>query len=106
MKRAANIVTLIVVLMTSTDVFADGFRQSDWGGHMWGGGMILGPLMMIGFFVLIVLLVVTIIRWISGSGQSAQIHISKSALEFLNERYAKGEIDKAEYEERKSVILS
>jgi hypothetical protein len=52
MKKAANIATLIVVLMTSTDVFADGFQHGNWGGHMWGGGMVLGPLMMLGFFAL------------------------------------------------------
>jgi uncharacterized membrane protein len=31
---------------------------------------------------------------------------TQSALQILNERYAKGEIQKPEYEERKAAILS
>ncbi len=40
-------------------------------------------------------------RW--GGGPSDP---SRSALQILNERYVRGEIQKAEYEERKATILS
>ena len=71
-----------------------------------GGGMIIGPLMMLGVFVLFIVGVVAIIRWIAGTGWTLQNSTTKSAVEILNERFAKGEIEKEEYEERKNVLLS
>ena len=71
-----------------------------------GGGMIIGPLMMLGVFALFIVSVVAIIRWIAGTGRTLQNSTTKSAVEILNERFAKGEIEKEEYEERKNVLLS
>ena len=79
-----------------------------WGyGHMgYGmgfGGWLFGPLMMILFVAAIVAVVVWIMRG-AGTGQSKQSH--DAALAILNERFARGEIDKAEYEERRSALGS
>lgn len=77
-----------------------------WGGHMWGGGMIFGPLLMIGFFVLAVYLAFLLVRWIGGLGSAPGNPAAKSALEILNERLARGEIEKDDYEERKQILSS
>jgi putative membrane protein len=72
--------------------------QMDWG---WGG-MIFGPIMMIVIVVLIVLLV----RWLveSGRGEASHSPPTQTPLDILKERYAKGEIDKDEFEERRHVL--
>jgi len=68
--------------------------------------MTIGPLMMLGAFALFIVSVVAIIRWIAGTGRTLQNSTTKSAVEILNERFAKGETEKEEYEERKNVLLS
>jgi putative membrane protein len=74
---------------------------------MWGPfGMMLGPL----FMILIVAAVILLIRWLvpgaghmghMGSHSGSQTH---TALNILKERFARGEIDKAEFEERRRVL--
>jgi putative membrane protein len=96
----------VVAYIVSPDVLADGYRMGEWNGHMWGSGMIFGPLMMLGFFALFVFGLVMFIRWIVRLVLPSQIPTNTSALEILNERFAKGEIEKEEYEERKNVLLS
>jgi len=74
------------------------------GGNMimgWGG-MFFGPFMMIGFFALIILAIVMIVKWASGGGTGIQS--SNEALNILNERFAAGDIDVTEYEERRKVL--
>ena len=68
--------------------------------------MTIGPLMMLGAFALFIVSVVAIIRWIVGTGRTLQNSTTKSAVEILNERFAKDEIEKEEYEDRKNVLLS
>ena len=67
-------------------------------GPMWGnwGGMMTGPFSMILLLVLLVLVIVFGARWFSQAAPS-----STSALDILNARYARGEIDKAEYDQKK-----
>ncbi len=79
-----------------------------YGDHMQGGwlGWILGPLMMVVLVAGAVALVVVLVRWLGGSARepSAPPPAGKSALEILEERYARGEIDREEFEERRRVL--
>ena len=70
----------------------------DWG---WGG-MIFGPIMMIALVILIVFLV----RWLveSERGSTSPGSPLQTPLDILKERFAKGEIDKDEFEERRRVL--
>jgi len=61
--------------------------------------MIFWVLVLVGLIFLIKWLVNTTNRVKSGAG------IGKSALEILKERYARGEIDSAEFEEKKKVLV-
>jgi putative membrane protein len=81
-------------------------------GMMWDGGgmfhMFFGFLMMILFLAVLVGLVVLLVRWLSHSGHSLFGPpgglTSRTALDTLKERLARGEIDVAEFEERKRAL--
>lgn len=62
-------------------------------------GVFLGPLMMIGLVIATVLIITWMMR---GGGQS--VRPGRSALDILKDRFARGEIDLAEYEERKQRL--
>lgn len=72
----------------------DGF-----GGHGWGMGWwwIIGIILI----VLVIWMAAKAMNQNKGSGPRNE----KSALDILNERYARGEIDKKEYEERKKNLM-
>lgn len=65
----------------------------------WGWGMMFG---MIVFWVLLVIAVMYFFRWNSSrySGDKKE-----SALDILKKRYAKGEISKEEFEEKKKDLM-
>lgn len=87
-----------------------------WGNHgyeMWGVGGFGGMIMMIFFWVIIIIGAILIIRYfttghggtVPGSGAGPAIP-DRDPLEILRERYARGEIDTREFEERKRTLES
>ena len=78
------------------------------GPPMWGGGwwMLFGPFTMILVVAAVVVVTVLLIRSLGGpnAGDIDRLPPNKSALDILKERYARGEIDKQEYEERRRVL--
>jgi len=79
----------------------------DWGmmGH-WGSGFGTGPFGMLIWLVIIALIVVAVV-WFTraaGSGRPAQLERRSSGLEVLEERYARGEINRDEYLQKKRDI--
>lgn len=81
------------------------FGMMHWGGYGWDGGW-LGWLWMVVWWILVIFLIISAIRWFSErTSQNGMVH-GKSALEILKERYAKGEIEKKEYEEKRKALES
>ena len=82
-----------------------------YGEHMWGSGWhgwFLGPLTMVFWFALLVGAIILITRWLGASDQVAprRNKPGSGALELLRARFAKGDIDKAEFEERRALLES
>ena len=78
--------------------------MNDWGfGWGWGGGMFFGPLFMIAGPALLIALVVLLVRWLAESRASPELRI-RTAREILDERFAKGEIQREAYEERRRTL--
>ena len=68
----------------------------------WNGFGILGWVTMITFWLFLILGVIALIRYISGLGRSSDKN--KDPLDILRKRYARGEIDKKEFEEMKKDL--
>jgi putative membrane protein len=68
-----------------------------WGGRGWGP---VGGFVSLAFVVLLVLLVASLIRNRPGAGPAT----SSSAIRILEERYARGEISRDEFLERRAAL--
>ncbi len=74
------------------------------GGGGWFG-MILGPIFMISVLALVIAAAVLLVRWLGGSGQAAAPdQPERTPLDILKERFARGEIDKEEFDERRRIL--
>ena len=88
------------------------FDRYVWGPHMmgWEGswfGMIFGPIFMILVLAVVIAVAVLIVRWLGGPWHATASHQSPTALsplDILKERFARGEIDKDEFEERRRIL--
>ena len=107
MKSLHWSLTGLVALASPKIVLA---QQSDQipGPYMWHGewhAWFFGSLMMIAALVVAVVLIVLLIRWLGG-GQAIGHHTAaaRTPLDILRERFAKGEIDKEEFEERRRLL--
>jgi putative membrane protein len=96
----------------SNEAMAQGGRYANEGWHMgsgmmggWGMGW-FGGIFMIVFWILILVGLVFLIKWVVQSTSRGQARGSSSnrSLEILKERYARGEIDKTEFEEKRKVL--
>ncbi|MDD5517604.1 SHOCT domain-containing protein [Marinilabilia sp.] len=75
----------------------DGF-----GCHGWGMGM--GWWWVIGL-IIVIAVVWMVVKGMSQNNRPGNPPESKSALDYLKERYARGEINKQEFEERKKDLM-
>ena len=77
-----------------------------WGCDMPGlGGHWFGGVLMLLFWILVIAGIVALIRGISSRSGGGSPASPESPFEILKRRYAKGEIDKAEFEEKRKDIL-
>ncbi len=66
------------------------------------GWMVFGWLFMILFWAAVILLIIWLYKQIKGPQAATQ---SENALDILKRRYASGEIDKKEFEEKKKDLM-
>lgn len=110
MRRSMTLfLVLMLPIVWAAPVLAQTYGGPDFWGHAgWGWGhMIFGGLMMIAFWGGLILLIVLLVRWLAGPSSSSHVPPSatgRTPLQILQERFAKGEIDREEYEERKRVL--
>ncbi len=75
-------------------------RMTDCG---WMPMMGFSMLFMALFWVALIVGVVLVVKWLMGQGGASR---EDSALDILKKRYARGEINKQEFEERKRDLLA
>ena len=109
--RLATTSSIIMLLADAAQAQGASDVDRSYGPHMmwWGGGgygMIFGPLFMIMGLAAVMALVVLLVRWIGVplNGPYATLPTPRTALDILKERFARGEIDKDEYEERRRIL--
>ncbi len=68
-------------------------------GPSWGYG--LGWVFMILFWLVVILAVGALLKWLVGTSSRTGSPREKTALDILQERYARGEIDRDEYERKR-----
>jgi len=102
----SSILALVIGLMGTGPSWAQqGMRFQP--GHMWDGGWhgwVFGPMMMILFVALVALAVVIVVRSLGSGDRGSPAVPERTPLDILKERFARGEIDKEEFEERRRVL--
>ncbi len=100
------LLTLSGIAIFSASAIADGGYGGIYGDHqmMWGN-WVMGLIMMLVMVIIVVVAIVLVLKAFGlGGHENANPSSSSRALGILDERFAKGEIDKDEYEERKKAL--
>jgi putative membrane protein len=70
----------------------------------YGGGWSMGIFMLV-FWVAVIVGIAFLVKWVVAQSGGGSHGGSESPLDILKRRYARGEIDKAEFEEKKKDLL-
>ncbi len=109
MKKLILALPLVSFLSIWTIAYAHGpdedYSMGPW--MMWGHGMgWFFPIIMLTFWIAVIIGVIFLVRWIISSANKEHGYKSQeSALDILKKRYARGEINKEEFEDRKKDLL-
>ncbi|MDP2684349.1 MAG: SHOCT domain-containing protein [bacterium] len=102
MSEIVLIFTLLTGLLLPIGVLAHNDDEVV-GHHMLGSGMWGGWMFMIIFWVIGITLFILFIKWVVDQGKRERQY-NKTPLDVLKERYARGEIDDKEFEEKKKKL--
>ena len=97
---------LLTIFLFISPVYAHSMGPGMMG---WGYGMgWFGTIIMIAFWIAVIMGIVFLIRWlvISTRTEGHTDNLGDSALEILKTRYARGEIDKMEFEDKKRDLIA
>jgi putative membrane protein len=103
-------ILLLLVMSLSAHAQSAPAQAGMWGDGWhggWGWGhMFFGSFMMLFFLGGFIILVVLAVRWMGGGSPRVGDGPAQRnrALDIIDERYARGEIDKEEYEERRRLL--
>lgn len=105
LKAALSGAVLMAVPVSAAAQPGEGYYH----GHMWDGGWhgwFVGPLMMVFWLLILAGAALLLLRLfgVSGRGDRPRERSDADALAILRERFARGEIDKAEFEERLALL--
>jgi putative membrane protein len=114
MKIQTLLMTILfsVILIPWDNAIAQSGQYGGWRmgpgmmGSNWGMGW-FGMIFMLAFWVLVIIALIFLVKWLiqATSGKKAAPTSSNRGLEILKERYARGEIDKAEFDSKKHDII-
>jgi len=99
-----------LALLSAGAAWAEPPGEAYYGYHMMGGpfgwgGMFLGPLFMLLVLAVVIVIVILAVRWLGGQapGNAGRTE-ARTALDILRERFARGEIDREEFEDRRKLL--
>ncbi len=98
----------VFIFFSVSEAFDASRRYGTW--HL-GPGMMgswsmggFGMILMMAFWVLLIVALIFLVRWLLASNKDEKLD-NLSAVEILKQRYAKGEIDKTEFESIKRTLV-
>ncbi len=110
LQQGLRLFTAAIAVTMPTLVAAQPGPGYGYGPHMmWAGsgglGMIFGPLIMILVLAPVLAVAVYLVRWLGGPWHGPhRTPPPPTPVDILKERFARGEIDKDEFEERRRIL--